>query len=91
MSEVKPGELPWVGRDDLILMKAISASERHESTKRVRDMDDIIALLEEYPGPLMFPGSATAEANKRLTKRSLPFLASLSQRSEEEWLKQLGL
>ena len=91
MSEVTLDNLPWPTRDDLISMKALSASERSDKKKVRKDVGDIEALLELQLGPLLFPGSTMAEANKAMVKELVPNLAQLGRWSETEWLGRLGL
>jgi hypothetical protein len=91
VSEVTMDNLPWPTRDDLISMKALSASERFYIEKVRKDVADIEMLLEQQPGPLLFPGSTMAEANKAMVKELVPKLAQFSSRSETEWLERLGL
>ena len=72
-------------------MKAHAISERWLEEKRLQDLDDIKELLKKFPGPLRFPGSVQAEANKTFVKEFVPVLSKYGQWSEEEWLDRLGL
>ncbi|KAK3360552.1 hypothetical protein B0T25DRAFT_578457 [Lasiosphaeria hispida] len=72
LKEVMPDNLPWPTRDELTSMKALSASERSDEEKARKDVGDIEALLELQPGPLLFPGSTMAEANKAMVKELVP-------------------
>lgn len=72
-------------------MKALSASERFYVEKVRKDVGDIEALLTQQPGPLLFPGSTMAEANKAMVKALVPQLAKFGSWSETEWLERLGL
>lgn len=69
LSEVSIDNLPWPTRDDLISMKAISAFKRRNANKAATDVEDIQNILEVQPGPLLFPGSPTAEVNKAEVKK----------------------
>lgn len=91
LDEVKDDQLPLPTRDGLISMKALAVSERWLEEKRLQDLDDIKALLKKFPGPLQFPGSVQAEANKVFVKELVPVLSNHSKWSEEEWLDRLGL
>ncbi|RYP08547.1 hypothetical protein DL764_001838 [Monosporascus ibericus] len=91
LSEVTLDNLPWPTRDDLISIKALSASERFDEKKVHKDVGDIEALLELQPGPLLFPGSTMAKANKAMVKELVPKLAQFGRWSETEWLERLGL
>jgi hypothetical protein len=91
LSEVTLDNLPWPNRDDLISMKALSASERFYVEKVRKDVGDIEALLAIQPGPLLFPSSTVAEANKAMVKEFVPQLVKFGSWSEAEWLERLGL
>ena len=91
LDELKAEEMPWATRDDLISMKAFGASKRDDLKKRVRDVADIRATVLKHPGPLLFAGSAVAEANKDFVKEFLPLLVQHSTWSEKEWRERLGL
>jgi hypothetical protein len=91
LSEVTLDNLPWPTRDDLISMKALSASERFYVEKVRKDVGDIEALLNLQPGPLLFLGSTMAEANKAMVKELVPKLAEFGSWSETEWFERLGL
>ncbi|KAF4631081.1 hypothetical protein G7Y89_g7048 [Cudoniella acicularis] len=85
LDELKAEEMPRATRDDLISMKAFGASKRDELKKLLQDIADIRTILLKHPGPLLFAGSAAAEANKEFVKEFLPFLAQHSDWSEEQW------
>lgn len=91
LNEVKPDEFAWATRDDLISVKALAASNRPDEAKSLQDVRDIEVLLSQFPGPLVFPGSAMAEANKAFVKEFIPSLAKFGKFSEKEWLELLGL
>lgn len=63
---------PWPTRDDLISMKALSASERFYKEKTRKDVGDIEALLKLQPGPLLFTGCTMAEAKKAMVEELVP-------------------
>jgi hypothetical protein len=91
LDALNEGELPWPTRDDLISMKAFGASKRLDIGKCRNDINDIKLLLATRSGPLLFPGSAEAEANKAFVKGFLPLLSKFGQWTEEEWIRRLGL
>ena len=84
-------ELPWPTRDDVISMKAISASERYNDAKKQQDVMDIMKNLEMYPGPMRFSGSAKATHDMALMKCLVSVLANNSTWSEDEWVTRLGV
>uniref|UniRef100_A0A8H7K3K3 Endonuclease/exonuclease/phosphatase domain-containing protein n=1 Tax=Bionectria ochroleuca TaxID=29856 RepID=A0A8H7K3K3_BIOOC len=83
-------ELPWPTRDDVILMKAFSASERYIDAKRDRDIEDVIKILEMSPGPLLFSESIDAKEKLAFVRSLLPHLVGNGIWSEEEWVMRLG-
>lgn len=91
LDELRPGQLPLPTRDDLISMKAVAISERFLDEKRLQDLEDIKVLLGMFPGPLLFPGSAQAEANKAFVKQFVPLLSEFGDWPKKKWLHELGL
>jgi hypothetical protein len=91
LSELKPDEIPWAGRDDLISQKLQSYSQREYEAKKRQDIEDIEAMIRKDPRPLEFLGSMDAEANKAFVRSHLPILGEKSAWSIEEWRSSLGL
>lgn len=84
LDELEPGRLSIPTRDDLISMKAFAISERQDEAKRDQDLNGIEVLLEMFPGPLSFPGSAHAEANRAFVKTFVPMLSRLREWPERK-------
>ncbi|KKP07870.1 hypothetical protein THAR02_00078 [Trichoderma harzianum] len=84
LAELEKWELPWPTREDVISMKAISASEWEDDAKRRQDVMDIMKILEMHTGSLQLSSLA-------FMKNQMPMLVQNSTWSEEEWARYLGI
>ncbi|KAH9032759.1 hypothetical protein EDB85DRAFT_2133245 [Lactarius pseudohatsudake] len=89
-------DIPWPKADEVIKMKTLSAREREDDNKMLRDLDDIKALLIKFNVPMTYNDDTEKATFKAALEASLEdtlpqYLKLKTEWSAEEWMARLNL
>lgn len=92
LDQLKDTDIPWPEDHEFIKMKVLSASDRRDTNKGTRDLDDVKALLESKAISMAYKDKAEKTAVKNALKKALPgYLEKEAEWSADEWKAKLGL
>jgi len=92
LGELQDTEVPWPEADEFIRMKILSAPEREDGNKGMRDLDDVKALLAKGGVSMTYKDDGEKDIIEAALEKSLPmYLEQEAEWSAEQWKTKLGL
>lgn len=92
LDQLKDTDVPWPEDHEFIKMKVLSASDRMDANKGIRDLDHVKALLESKDISMAYKDKAEKAAIKKALEKSLPgYLEREAEWSADEWKAKLSL
>ncbi|EIW80147.1 hypothetical protein CONPUDRAFT_144343 [Coniophora puteana RWD-64-598 SS2] len=92
LGEFKDTDVPWPEVNEVIKMKILSAPEREDGNKGMRDLDDVKALLSKGGVSTRYRNDAEKATIKAALEKALPmYLEKETEWSEEDWKTKLSL
>jgi hypothetical protein len=92
LGDLEDTDVPWAEADEVIKMKILSAPDRKDGNKGMRDLDDVKALLTKGGVFMTYKNDAEKATFKAALEKFLPmYLEKETEWSAEEWKTKLGL
>ncbi|TFK26908.1 hypothetical protein FA15DRAFT_702484 [Coprinopsis marcescibilis] len=92
LDRVSETTVPWPKPDEVIKMKILSAEDREDDNKKMRDLDDVRALLLKVGVSMQYKDNAEKAAFRAsLDDSLLYYLKKDASWSAQEWKRRLNL